>query len=429
MKEVFLHYLWRYQKFNFSNLMTTSGDSLSVICVGQPNTGSGPDFSMAQVQIGAVRFAGSVEIHLHSSQWYHHRHHQDSAYDNVILHVVWEEDMPLQLPSGKSLPTLELSHYVAPELVAVYRKHFLEKTEALPCAAVVESFPKSLWKHWRERLYIERLEMRLDSLEKRLAVLQHDWEALLFERMARGFGLNRNGAAFQQLAESIPFSVVRKLAPNREDLEALFFGQMGLLPKTNMGDSYIAFLKERYRYLRHKYSLPPLEGVRANFGRLRPQNFPTIRLAQLASLYHQTPALFRVLHQQKDLKRLPPLAITDVSDYWQYRFHFDGNKPLPKPQARKLSSGFQSLVVINTLLPVFYAHSKWTGEDRSEWLFEQLEAQALESNRWIKQYAEMGFPLHSALDSQAVMQLQAHYCEGRHCLKCAIGFHILKQSQ
>ena len=232
MKEVFLHYLWRYQKFNFSNLVTTSGDSLSVICVGQPNTGSGLDFSMAQVQIGAVRFAGSVEIHLHSSQWYHHRHHQDSAYDNVILHVVWEEDMPLQLPSGKSLPTLELSHYVAPELVAVYRKHFLEKTEALPCAAVVESFPKSLWKHWCERLYIERLDMRLDSLEKRLAVLQHDWEA-----------------------------------------------------------------------------------------------------------------------------------------------------------------------------------------------------QALESNRWIKQYIEMGFPLHSALDSQAVMQLQAHYCEGRHCLKCAIGFHILKQSQ
>lgn len=204
---------------------------------------------------------------------------------------------------------------------------------------------------------------------------------------------------------------------------------MGLLPKTNMGDSYIAFLKERYRYLRHKYSLLPLEGVRANFGRLRPQNFPTIRLAQLASLYHQTPTLFRVLRQQKDLKPLPPLAITDVSDYWQYRFHFDGNKSLPKPQARKLSSGFQSLVVINTLLPVFYAHSKWTGEDRSEWLFEQLEPQGLELNRWIKQYAEMGFPLQSALDSQAVMQLQAHYCEGRHCLKCAIGFHILKQSQ
>ena len=429
MKEVFLHYLWRYQKFNFSNLVTTSGDSLTVVSVGQTNSGAGPDFSLAQIQIGNVRFAGSVEIHLRSSQWYHHRHHQDSAYDNVILHVVWEKDTPLQLSSGKSLPTLELRHYVTPELVAVYRKHFSEKTETLPCANVVRSFPNSLWKHWRERLYIERLEMRLGSLEKRLAVLQHDWEALLFERMARGFGLNRNGAAFQKLAESIPFSLVRKLAPQLEDLEALFFGQMGLLPEISLGDTYATRLKERYQYLSHKHNLRPLEGVRPNFGRLRPQNFPTIRLAQLVNLYHQTPSLFMALHQQTDLKSLPPLVITGISDYWKHRFHLESSKPLPKPQLRKLSTGFRSLVFINTLLPVFYAHSKWTGEDRSEWLFEQLEAQALESNRWVKKYAAMGFPLHSALDSQAFLQLQEHYCEGRHCLKCTIGFHILKQSQ
>lgn len=196
MKEDFLHYLWRYQKFSFPPLETVCGKAITVVAVGHPNTGSGPDFLEAQITIGALRFVGAVEIHLHSSHWYQHGHQTDKAYDTVILQVVWQHDVPVFLPSGGTLPTLELSRYAHPKLIDFYTRHFLTQKKALPCVPFLSDALLSKWTHWRERLYLERLETRLVVIQERLAQLEKNWEALLFERMARSFGLKRNGDTF-----------------------------------------------------------------------------------------------------------------------------------------------------------------------------------------------------------------------------------------
>lgn len=198
MREDLLHFLWRYQKFDEAPLQTTTAEMVYVLDKGQPNSGSGPDFLMAQIQIGSIRFAGAVELHLSASHWYQHGYHKDPAYDNVILHVVWEDDLSIRLPSGQCIPTLELRHSTDKELLATYQKNFIKTHQNPPCSPFVKSLPTPLWKHWRERLYLERLEERIQAIDIRLEELNNDWEALLFERMARGFGLNRNGESFEK---------------------------------------------------------------------------------------------------------------------------------------------------------------------------------------------------------------------------------------
>ncbi|CAI8204686.1 MAG: Uncharacterised protein [Flavobacteriaceae bacterium] len=428
MREDLLHFLWRYQKFDEAPLQTTTAEMVYVLDKGQPNSGSGPNFLMAQIQIGSIRFAGAVELHLSASHWYQHGHHKDPAYDNVILHVVWEDDLSIRLPSGQCIPTLELRHSTDKELLATYQKNFIKTHQNPPCSPFVKSLPTPLWKHWRERLYLERLEERIQAIDIRLEELNNDWEALLFERMARGFGLNRNGESFEKMAQSFSFSVLRKQAGTATQLEALFYGQLNMLPKTTT-HPYTSSLVDHYAYLKHKYQLEPLVGIQPTFGRLRPSNFPTIRLAQLAQLYHQTPALLAGALNAKKLLGLRLFKQVSVTDYWQSHYHFEGQKSKTQGRRRTLTPSFQSLLILNALLPVLYAYSKWEGKDRSEWLFEQLETLPLEENQCINHYESIGFHAESALDSQAILQLQSNYCEKKKCLKCALGFHILKQTQ
>lgn len=430
MNEPFLHYLWRYQKFDFTNLKTTVVAFLAVVRVGEPNSGSGPDFSNAQLRLDSLLFAGAVEIHLRSSGWYQHDHHKDIAYDGVVLHVVWEHDREVLLPSGALLPTLALKTYVRSETLSYYRQHFLQQQKALPCTPFAPQLPVAVWKHWRERLFLECLEGRLLLLQERLEVLRYDWEALLFERLARAFGLNRNRAVFEQLAQSIPFSVVRKVAISREVLEALFLGQAGLLSQTSAPlKPYGAQLAERFRYLQHKFTFPSLTGLGVQFGRLRPHNFPTLRLAQLAQLYHQFPQLFERIHQLSHLEGLSFLEGVGVSPYWQMHYSLHSTAPpVRQPQARKLTADFRSLLLINAVIPLLYAHANWQGRDRSDWLFQQMEAVPQEKNSRVDGFRRMGLPISTALDSQALLQLYPHYCERRRCLQCALGFFIMKQS-
>lgn len=428
MKESFLHYLWRYQKFQFTNLFTTSGDSLSIEQTGQPNDGAGPDFLSAQIRIGELLFVGSVEIHLKASAWYQHRHEEDPAYDNVILHLVWEHDLAVLNASGKPLPTLELQSYVSKESLGFYLQHFEKVHPHLPCTPFVTKFPAVLWSQWRARLYLERLEQRLGSIYERLAELENDWEALLFEKLARSFGLNRNGAAFEKMAQSFSFSVVRKIRTQAQDLEALFMGQLAMLD-SNSTSLYGEVLQRQYKFLCHKYGLAPTLGTRVQYARLRPANFPTIRLSQLAQLYQTYPNLFEQFRAATHLNDLAFLSATGVSDYWQTHYSFnDPSVSLRRPQKRRLTADFRSLLIINAIVPLLYAHSQWTGIDRSEWLFQQMEALPLEKNNRVTTFKKLGFPLQNALDSQAVLQLYPNYCQRRQCLKCSLGFFIMKQS-
>ena len=330
MKEDFLHYLWRYQKFSFPPLETVCGKAFTVVAVGHPNTASGPDFLEAQITIGALRFVGAVEIHLHSSHWYQHSHQTDKAYDSVILHVVWQHDVPVFLPSGGTLPTLELSRYAHPKLIDFYTRHFLNQKKALPCVAFLSDELLSKWAHWRERVYLERLETRLVAIQERLAQLENNWEALLFERMARSFGLKRNGATFEAMAQSIPYSVIRKIQANPVDLEALFLGHCGLLTEAHDPIPYSKNLRERYRYLCQKFQLSPPIGLGVQFGGLRPYNFPTIRLSQLAQLMHHFPALLEQLYQSKQLSGLDLLRTVGVSEFWKTHFSFSTTSPQNK---------------------------------------------------------------------------------------------------
>lgn len=428
MKEAFLHYLWRYRKFDSPLLQTTAGDPVLVIDPGQPNEEAGPDFTIAQVQIGGIHFVGAVEIHLKASGWYHHKHHNDPAYDSVILHVVWEADVDIPMNSGELIPTVALQNYTSPTLVATYKHLFLKHKPQLPCAPFIVDFPSPLWKQWRERLYVERLQERTQQINSRWLLLGKDWEAVLFERIARAFGLNQNGAAFEKMAQSFPFSILRKIAVNQQDVEALLYGQLQMFPK-ECGDDYTHQLRNQYRFLQSKYALKYVTGERITFGRLRPDNFPTIRLAQLASLYSRSPALLSTILLQKELTEIKAFQSLQVNPYWHRRYQFEAVHLMKKPKNRQLSPSFQSLLVLNALLPVVYAYSQWEGRDRSEWLFDQLESLPLEHNKWVSEYKGMGFLLESALDSQAVLQLQKEYCYNRHCLKCAVGFHILKQTQ
>ena len=428
MKESLLHYLWRYQKFQFTKLVTTAGETLVIERVGHPNDGEGPDFLLAHIRIAGLLFVGAVEIHLTSSGWYQHGHETDSAYDNVILHLVWEHDTEVITALGKPLPTLALKPYVSEKTLEFYQQHFECSPSILPCTPFVSEFPSLSWNHWRTRLYLERLEARLVTIEKRLKELEHDWEALLFEKLARAFGLNRNGVAFETMAQSIPFAVVRKIRSQSMDIEALFMGQANLLGGNDLS-WYGVELKKRYDYLCHKFRLSPVLASSVQFARLRPTNFPTIRLSQLAQLHHYFPNLFEQFRTSTQLNGLETLSAIGVSAYWQTHYSLTEDAVnTRRPQKKKLTADFRSLLLINAVVPLLYAWGKWAGNDLSEWLFKQIEILPLEKNKCVGRFQKIGLPMQSALDSQAILQLYPNYCQNRYCLKCALGFFIMKQS-
>jgi len=283
MKEDFLHYVWKFQKFPYKDLNTTQGDSLQVIHPGFHNKYDGPDFKQAQLLVGALKWVGSVEVHLKSSDWYRHNHQLDQNYDTVILHVVWEDDVEVCREDGSVLPTLVLKHLVTKDLLLYYQEIFLKSPTFIPCESQLTHFPQPLFQLWKERLFVARLEEKSKRIQVLLKGYKNDWEAVLFCLLAQNFGLNVNGASFFALAKSIPFKVIRKLQQDKMALEALLFGQAGLL-SGEISCAYGASLWKEFQFLKRKFSLSS-PSISMQFMRLRPHNFPTIRLAQLASLY------------------------------------------------------------------------------------------------------------------------------------------------
>ncbi len=286
MNEDFLHYLWKYQLFDISKLRTTKDEPVFVIQTGIHNRNSGPDFLNAKIEIGnytsissVPAWFGNIEIHLKSSDWYAHQHEKDANYDAVILHVVWEHDEDVFIKSNVAIPTLELKNIVPSSLLEKYRKLYQKPVKWIPCESELQYVDTFFVNHWLERLYIQRLERKSHQIQQLLSDSNNDWEAVLFQLLVKNFGLKVNGETFLKLSKSIPFSMIRKERNDVKKLSALLFGQAGFL-NGSIEDSYHIELKKEYEYLRHKYQLTPLNKNEFLFFRMRPSNFPTIRISQ-----------------------------------------------------------------------------------------------------------------------------------------------------
>ena len=420
MKEDFLHYVWKHQKFSFP-LTTQQGQDIEVLANGWHNKHAGPDFSDAQILLDDLRWAGAVALHLRSSDWYRHGHQHDPAYDNVILHVVWEDDIEVCRNDGSLLPTLVLKSQVSPELLDRYSTAFSPQAQFIPCETEIDFLSKTNWLLWKERLYIECLEERSKRITQILGENKQDWEATLFVLLARNFGLNVNGEGFSQIAQSFPFAVVRKLQQNSRYLEALFIGQAGLIPE----DTDIAYpkaLQADYRFLKQKFGLKASK-YSLQFARLRPHNFPTIRWVQLAQLYAATPSVFSKLFNQGTLSTHWMEKI-GVSSFWKNHYTFAKSS---RSQPKKLTLAFIDLLKINTLIPFYFTHQKALGKDASEQIVAWIRLIKLERNSLVDRYKKLGVDAENALDSQALIHLYKNYCQPKKCLLCAVGNQLMKQ--
>jgi hypothetical protein len=422
MKEDFLHHVWQHKKFAVTKLQTTTGESIQILNSGQFLQLAGPDFFNAQLVIGNQKWAGNIEIHLKSSDWYVHHHEKDKAYDSVILHVVWEHDTPIFRKNNTEIPTVELKKYVSLEIVHKYQSLITQKSW-IYCENQIATTPAFVFDHWLTRLYFERLERKSAEIEKLLSDSNNDWEAVLFCMLAKNFGLNTNGLAFLDMAKGIPFSVIRKEAFSLEKLEALFFGQANML-SYDLQDQYAKNLSQEYDYLAHKYKLKEKGYASVAFFKHRPDNFPTIRLAQLAALYHKEHNLFSKLMQTNTLSDLYSLFNVSVSEYWDTHYNFD---KISSKKRKRISTSFIDLLILNTIVPLKFAYDKFRNQANEEVLLSIVEAIPSEKNAIIEKFKGIGVISTSAFESQALLQLKNEYCEAKKCLQCAIGLQLLKK--
>lgn len=421
MKEDFLHYIWQYKKFDFTNLKTTSGESVSIFNVGNFTQLAGPDFFNAQIEINNQKWAGNIEIHIKSSDWYVHHHERDDKYDSVILHVVWEHDAAIFRKDNSEIAVLELKNYVSQDLVHQYEKLKAIKSWVY-CENEIKTIPQFVLKNWQERLFFERLERKSIPIESLLLENQNDWEATFFCFLSRNFGLNTNGDSFFKIAQTVPFSVIRKEAFEVENLEAIFFGRAHLL-ELDKEDNYWKDLKFRWNYIQHKHQLEPVFIDSVQFFKHRPDNFPTIRLSQLASLYHVHQNLFSKVITAKSREELYQIFQVSVSEYWQTHYNFD--KVSPK-KAKSLSKSFIDLLIINTIIPFRFAYEKSLGKETIEENIAFLEKITAEKNTIIDKFKTIGIASKNAFETQSLLQLKKEYCDKSKCLQCAVGLELLK---
>lgn len=423
MKEDFLHYLWKFKKFDTLNLKTTQNESVVIIKTGDYLELAGPDFFNAQIAIGDQKWAGNVEIHLKSSDWYVHGHENDAAYENVILHVVWEHDTDIFGKNNREIPVLVLKEYISSEIICNYKALITPKTWIF-CEKNIKIIDEFVFKNWQERLFFDRLERKSKFIYNLLEETNQDWEAVLFSLLAKNFGLNTNGDSFLQIAKSIPFSIIRKESFEVENLEALLLGTSGLLDNEKE-DVYFMDLKLRYYYLLNKYQLDKKYIDPVQFFKHRPDNFPTIRLSQLANLYQTQQNLFSKIIVLKSVKSVYNLLNVGASLYWQNHFQFD-KESVKRPKI--LSKSFVDLIIINTIIPLQFAYSNIMGESISEDLIVFMNEVTPEKNAIIDKFNSFGISCKNAFDTQTLLELKNEYCNQKACLKCALGMELLKSN-
>lgn len=421
MREEFLHYVWRLKRFKLTDLKTTEGTPVVLLKVGDHNHHAGPDFTDARIKIGDTIWAGSVEIHLNSSDWHRHGHHLDEAYQNVILHVVLEEDEVIRLENGERLPCLELKQRVSSKLSGSYLK-LLHDESWIPCENSILDVSEITTNLWLDRLLVERLEEKTQFITHWLRQNQNDWEETLYHLLAKNFGTKVNAETFEQLARSIPLRIIHKHRNSLLQIEAILFGQAGFL-EAEFKDDYPLRLQKEAFFLRKKYGLQPLQKKQWKFMRMRPANFPSLRIAQFASLLFSADHLFSKTLAANHLKELEQLFNLKLSLYWYTHYRFD---QLSVRRPKNLGIATIRSLIINTIIPLLFHYGKVRDElkyqDKALRFMEQLKP---EQNHIISKWEQLGVKTISAAQTQALLQLKHQYCDKKRCLACAIGHGIL----
>ncbi len=405
-------------------LQTTTGEPVEVIDAGLPNTNAGPDFFNAKLKIGGTLWVGNIEVHTLASDWMRHGHDKDAAYDNVILHVAETVDCEVFRANGVPVPQLQLP---CPDPV---RQRYDELSHAEiypPCYSILSSLPKLTVHSWLSALQVERFEQKARVIATRLERCNNHWEDVFFITLARNFGFGLNGDAFEAWASRLPFRAIDKHRDDLFQVEAFFFGQAGLLDEELPdADGYYRKLQKEFRYLQHKFELSvPMTATQWRFLRLRPGNFPHVRLAQLANLYYKERSLFSRIMEADTLEAVRKLLTVTTSPYWEEHFNF---RKVSSSREKQVGKNAQNLIIINTVIPFLYAYGLHKADEllceRATGFLESLKA---EDNHIIRHWSGAGLPVSTAADSQALLQLQKEYCDKKDCLRCRFGFEYLRR--
>lgn len=422
MQEDLLHFAWRLKRFDLSDLHTTDGQAVEILQFGEANRHAGPDFTNARIRIGDTLWAGNVEMHLRASDWLRHRHQEDPKYDNVILHVVLQEDQTIFRSNLEPIPCLELQKRIPNKVSKIY-KSLLNNEYWIPCQHQFFSVNTAIKKFWLDRLMVERLEEKTKSVERQLLINKQDWELTFYHFLARNFGVRVNADAFEQLARSLPLKILQLYKNRLFQIEALLFGQAGLM-EGDFVDDYPRKLQKEYQFLRRKHQLQAISGTQWKFLRMRPANFPTIRIAQFAMLIHQRAHLFSKMLAAKNVLEIEHMFELKISNYWQDHYLFDKPSVLRRKSLGKTTI---HLLIINTITPFMFLYGKLKDEDGfKEKALSLLADLPNEKNHIIEKWKNLGVEVESAYDSQALLQLKNKYCDQKRCLDCAVGSALLK---
>lgn len=420
MTERLLQYLWQFQYFNQKELQVSSGESLQVIHPGTWNVHQGPDFLQATVKIDGTLWIGNIELHVHTSDWFKHAHQHDKNYNSVILHVVWQHDAEEE---KATVPILRLDDKVPKMLLSQYEDWMLNQL-FIPCEQHIGTIDGIIWTAWKERVLMERLQRKMALIQVYLQQNSDHWEETFWWLLARNFGIKVNADAFEAIAKTLPISVLVRHKNQIHQLEALFLGQAGLLEKP-FQEKYPQMLYREYRFFKTKYKLHAIHEP-IHFLRMRPENFPTLRLAQLAILVNQSSHLFSKVVETDSLSEIIKLLDVTANDYWHYHYMLDepsGFKP------KRLGKQMVNNIITNSIIPIVFAYGHIHGkhcykEKALNWLIEV----APEANSITRSFARLGIVSKNAFDTQSLLELKEAYCNKRRCLDCAVGNAILKRS-
>ncbi|MFB0908623.1 MAG: DUF2851 family protein [Spirosomataceae bacterium] len=423
MQEAFLHYLWQTQRFLTTDLRTTDGEEIRVLKTGLLYADAGPEFINGRLQIGDVEWAGNVEIHVNAAEWYAHKHEQDEAYENVILHVVWENDRDVFRTDGSKIPALEIKDIVSPNLIQKQRQ-LINSPSVIPCENHFVGVSEFTKVSMLSAALTQRLQTKSVAVSELLNANNSDWEETAYQVLAKNFGFKLNAEPMLQLAKNLPLKILQKHRDSPAQIEALLFGMAGFL-ESAVGE-HAAKLRNEYDFLTSKYSLKDkqLNAHEWKFLRTRPANFPTIRLAQFKSLIISQRSFFSLFTQVDDIELIKKAFEIEQPEYWQQHYHFD--KPLAKPLKRLGKSSVDNLL-INTVVPTLVCYAQYVDNreliERAEQLLESLPP---ENNRITRNWESLDLKMQSSFDTQAGIELYNNFCKEKKCMSCKIGAEILK---
>ena len=418
MNEKLFQYLWNFKIFKSFDFKDIEGNELEILDFGRWNFDSGPDFLFAKIKTKGLVLAGNIELHVKSSDWIFHKHSGNPEFENIIAHVVFIHDVEIEEFTKKNIPTLELKDYINTNVFSKYET-LLQETQFIPCEKVFD--PKHFPISFHEENLLKKLDEKSIEIEESLKLYQNNYEAILFQQLAYAFGLKVNALIFKQLAESIDYNIFNKIRQNQTQLEALFFGMCNWLDKPK--DEQTQIWKREFEFLKAKYKLPEFY-VHPKFSKLRPPNFPTIRLSQLASLYHQNQNLFSKLIHVKSMYEIHQLFNkVRASEYWENHFNF--GKISPVYSEKNLTKDFIELILINAVLPLKYTYHKNTDENIPDEILTLYQNISAEKNTIIDQWKILKVKPKNALETQSLLFHYRHLCQKKECLRCSIGVHVM----